>query len=67
MNTRRPDEVRAYTAADVAVLFDRLEKAILTHNEVDFVSVDGANYVFIGRVLREVDEAKQALRQPDED
>lgn len=66
MNARGPGVTRTYSAAEVKELFDRLEKAILTHNEVDFVSLDGTNYVFIGRVLRAVDEAKKALRQFDE-
>ena len=50
-----------YEVSDFLSLLVVMEQRLLTHNPVDFVSVGGSNYVFIGRVLRMFDAAKKAV------
>ena len=38
-----------------------MEKRLLTHNNLDFVTIGAENYVFVGRVLRMFDAAKKAV------
>lgn len=51
-----------YEVEDFIGLLRVMEQRLLLHNPVDFVSVDGSNYVFIGRVMRMFDAAHKAVR-----